>query len=142
MTRAAIQDIKDLAPVWRELESQTRVKLRAIASERHYNEMVALMNALIDSVGDRENHPLTGFLDVVSAFVSDYEAQNVKIPTASPAAVLKFLMEQRKLRQIDLAEDFGSQSNVSEVLNGKREINARQARALAARFGVSPAAFI
>jgi antitoxin component HigA of HigAB toxin-antitoxin module len=29
------------------------------------------------------------------------------------------------------AEDFGSQSNVSEVLGGKREINARQARVLA-----------
>jgi HTH-type transcriptional regulator/antitoxin HigA len=74
--------------------------------------------------------------------VSDYEEQNVEIPTASPAAVLQFLMEQRKLRQIDLAEDFGSQSNVSEVLSGKREINARQARSLAARFGVSSAVFI
>jgi HTH-type transcriptional regulator/antitoxin HigA len=100
------------------------------------------MNTLIDRVGDRENHILTGLLDVVSAFVSDYEEQNVEIPTASPAAVLQFLMEQRKLRQIDLAEDFGSQSNVSEVLSGKREINARQARSLAARFGVSSAVFI
>jgi HTH-type transcriptional regulator/antitoxin HigA len=81
-------------------------------------------------------------LDVVSAFVSDYEERNVEIPTASPATVLQFLMEQRTLRQIDLAEDFGSQSNVSEVLSGKHEINARQARALAARFGVSPAVFI
>jgi len=130
MTSAAIQNIEDLAPTWRELESQTRVKLRAIGSERHYKEMVSLMNTLIDRVGDRESHILTGLLDVVSAFVSDYEKQNVEIPTASPAAVLQFLMEQRKLRQIDLAEDFGSQSNVSEVLSGKREINARQARSL------------
>ena len=142
MTSAAIQNIEDLAPTWRELESQTHVKLRAIGSERHYKGMVSLMNALIDRVGDRENHVLTGLLDVVSAFVSDYEEQNVEIPTASPAAVLQFLMEQRKLRQIDLAEDFGSQSNVSEVLSGKREINARQARSLAARFGVSSAVFI
>ena len=37
---------------------------------------------------------------------------------------------------------FGSQSNVSEVLRGKREINARQARTLGKRFGVSPAIFI
>jgi HTH-type transcriptional regulator/antitoxin HigA len=142
MTSAAIQNIEDLAPAWRELESQAHVKLRAIGSERHYKEMVSFMNTLIDRVGDRENHILTGLLDVVSAFVSDYEEQNVEIPTASPAAVLQFLMEQRKLRQIDLAEDFGSQSNVSEVLSGKREINARQARSLAARFGVSSAVFI
>ncbi len=43
---------------------------------------------------------------------------------------------------IDLAEDFGSQSTVREALNGKREISTRRARALATRFGVSPAVFI
>jgi HTH-type transcriptional regulator/antitoxin HigA len=142
MTIHAVQNFEDLAPAWRELESQTQVKLRAISGARHYREMVSLINVLIDRVGDLENHPLAGLLDVVSAFVSDYEERNVEIPTASPATVLQFLMEQRTLRQIDLAEDFGSQSNVSEVLSGKHEINARQARALAARFGVSPAVFI
>jgi HTH-type transcriptional regulator/antitoxin HigA len=50
-------------------------------------------------------------------------------------------MEQHNLRQADFAETFGSQSNVSEILNGKREINARQARALARRCGVSPTIF-
>lgn len=61
---------------------------------------------------------------------------------ASPATVLRFLMDQRELRRVDLADLFGSQSNVSEVLSGKREINARQARALGKRFGVSPVVFI
>ena len=51
-------------------------------------------------------------------------------------------MEQHDLRQSDLTELFGSQSNISEVLNGKREINARQVQALGSRFGVSPAVFI
>jgi HTH-type transcriptional regulator/antitoxin HigA len=142
MTSAAIRDIEVLTPTWRELESQTHVKLRAIESERHYRAMISFMNDLLDMVGDRETHPLMGLLDVVTAFVHDYEERNVEIPDATPAVVLGFLMEQNNLRQSDLAEDFGSQSNVSEVLNGKREINARQARALAKRFGVSPAVFI
>jgi HTH-type transcriptional regulator/antitoxin HigA len=51
-------------------------------------------------------------------------------------------MEQHDLRQDDLADIFGSQSNVSEVLHRKRQINARQARALAKRFNISPAVFI
>ena len=142
MTSAAIRDIELLTPTWRELESQTHVKLRAIESERHYRAMIRFMNGLLDMVGDRETHPLMGLLDVVTAFVHDYEERNVEIPDATPAVVLGFLMEQNNLRQSDLAEDFGSQSNVSEVLSGKREINARQARALAKRFGVSPAVFI
>jgi HTH-type transcriptional regulator/antitoxin HigA len=100
------------------------------------------MNQLVDKVGDREDHPLSGLLDIVSVFTRDYEERNVAIPDADPAAVLRFLMEQHDLRQSDLADIFGSQSNVSEVLNGKREINARQARALAKHFNVSPAVFI
>lgn len=142
MTDAAIRNVEELTPAWQELEARAPVKLRAITSERHYKAMVEFMNKLLEEIGDRETHPLSGLLDVVTTFVHDYEEQNVEIPDADPAAVLRFLMDQRDLRQTDLAELFGSQSNVSEVLSGKREINARQARALAKRFGVSPAAFI
>ena len=105
--------------------------------------MVDLLNKLVDEIGDRETHPLMGLLDIASFFVRDYEEQrNIEIPNAEPPAFLRFLMEQHDLRQADVAEIFGSQSNVSEVLSGKREINARQARALAVRFGVSPGVFI
>ncbi len=135
-------DFGALGPAWREFQSHTPVKLRAIENERHYRAMVALMNKLLDEIGDRETHQLMGFLDIVTFFVHDYEERNIEIPEAEPRAVLRFLMEQHDLRQSDLAEIFGSQSNVSEVLNGKREINARQARALGGRFGVSPAVFI
>ena len=54
---------------------------------------------------------------------------------------LKFLMEQHGLRQCDLTE-LGSQGVVSEILTAKRELNLRQVRALAARFGVSVATFV
>jgi len=142
MTRAAARDIDSLAPAWRELETRAPVKLRAIESERHYRAMIDFMNELIDAIGDREMHPLMGLLDIVTVFVRDYEVRNVEMPDADPAAVLRLLMEQNDLRQTDLAKIFGSQSNVSEILNGKREINARQARALGKRFGISPAVFI
>jgi HTH-type transcriptional regulator/antitoxin HigA len=142
MTRAAVRNIDTLTPAWRELETRTPVKLRAIENERHYRAMVDFMNKLLDEIGDRESHPLIGLLDIVTAFVHDYEERNVEIPDAEPSQVLRFLMQQHELRQADLSEIFGSQSNVSEVLNGKRAINARQARELAKRFAVSPAVFI
>ena len=50
-------------------------------------------------------------------------------------------MDEHGLTQSDLPE-IGSQGVVSEVLNRKCELNVRQIRALATRFGVSPAAFI
>ncbi|MCE7920859.1 MAG: hypothetical protein DCC59_16705 [Chloroflexi bacterium] len=45
------------------------------------------------------------------------------------------------MRAADLAE-IGSQGVVSEILNGKRELNVRQIRALAERFNVSAAVFV
>jgi HTH-type transcriptional regulator / antitoxin HigA len=139
---AVVRKVNEVAPAWRELEARAPVKLAAIRSERHYKAMTEFMNELLDEIGERESHPLMGLLDIVTLFVGDYEDKHVKIPEASPADVLRFLMEQNQLRQVDLADLFGSQSNVSEVLNGKREINARQARDLGKRFGVSPAVFI
>jgi HTH-type transcriptional regulator/antitoxin HigA len=142
MSNAAVRTIDSLTPAWQELQACTPVKLRAIDSARHYRAMTSFMNELLEEVGDRETHPLMGLLDIVTTFVHDYEVRNVKIPEAKPTVVLRFLMQQHDLRQADLAELFGTQSNVSEALNGKREINARQAKALAKRFGVSPAVFI
>jgi HTH-type transcriptional regulator/antitoxin HigA len=139
---ASNDDLDALAPAWREFQTRSPVKLRTVENERHYRAMVNLMNKLVDEIGDRETHPLMGLLDIVTFFVHDYEERNTKIPDAEPSAVLRFLMVQHSLRQTDLAEIFGSQSNVSEILRGKREINTRQARALAQRFGVSPAVFI
>ena len=139
---AVVRNVDEMTPAWKELEARVPVKLSAIRSERHYKAMTEFMNELLDEIGDRELHPLAGLLDVVTMFVRDYEEREVKIPAASPAAVLRFLMDQHGLRQIDLADVFGSQSNVSEVLSGKREINARQARALGRQLMVSPAVFI
>ena len=127
---------------WRAFQKASPVKLQSVQTERHYREMVDFMNELLDEVGDRETHPLMGLLDIVTGFVENYEKRNVKAPDADPAATLRFLMEQHALRQVDLARLFGSQSNVSEVLSGKREINVRQAKELARRFGVTAAAFI
>jgi len=56
--------------------------------------------------------------------------------------VLAYLMEEHGLKQTDLAAELGGQSIVSAILNGKRELNARQAKALGKRFKVSPAVFL
>jgi HTH-type transcriptional regulator/antitoxin HigA len=64
------------------------------------------------------------------------------VPDAPPREVLRLLMEQNSLTQTDLQRELGGQPVVSAILSGKRKINSRQAKALAARFRVSPAAFI
>jgi HTH-type transcriptional regulator/antitoxin HigA len=51
-------------------------------------------------------------------------------------------MEQRQLRQRDLAPILGASSVVSDVVNGKRAISKAQAKRLASFFRVSAEAFI
>ncbi len=51
-------------------------------------------------------------------------------------------MDQRQLKQADLAPVFGTGSIVSEVLSGKRQINAKQARKLADYFHLSTDLFV
>ncbi len=131
-----------IAPTWRSFQSVLPVPLTTIRTEKQFVEVVELMNNLIDIVGDNEEHELADFLDLVGQLVEDYEAEHHPTPDAEPRAVLRFLMEQHELKQTDLSEEIGGQSVVSEILTGKREINARQAKALAARFSVSPAVFI
>ena len=55
---------------------------------------------------------------------------------------LKFLMEQHDINQNDLNNEIGSQGVVSEILNGKRQLNVTQIRKLSERFKVSPGTFI
>lgn len=133
-------DFGGIVAAWNQLRDRTRIGV--IGSEKEYEHMVKFMDALIDKIGDNESHKLAGLLDLVGALIERYEEENLELPQASPQETLKFLMEQHGLRQSDLKRELGSQGVVSEILNGKREINARQAKALASRFNVSAASFL
>jgi HTH-type transcriptional regulator/antitoxin HigA len=78
---------------------------------------------------------------VLMTLIEEYEEEHHAIPHASPLEILRVLMNANSLRQKDLASIFGSESIVSEVLRGKRELNKGQIERLSKRFRVSPAVF-
>lgn len=100
------------------------------------------LDELLDQIGANESYRLVPLLDIVSKEIEYYQAKNLSLPEANPAAVLAYLMNEHALKQSDLAEELGGQSIVSAILNGKRELNTRQVKALASRFNVSPAVFL
>ena len=118
------------------------VPLGHITSEKDYKRRVRVMDELLDRIGANESHRLMPLLDLVTKEVENYENKNHTLPDATPAAVLAYLMEEHSLKQSDLAKELGGQSIVSAILNGKRELNTRQVKALATRFNVSPAVFL
>jgi HTH-type transcriptional regulator / antitoxin HigA len=54
---------------------------------------------------------------------------------------LRELMEANNLPQKDLIPEFGTESIVSEVLNGRRQLNKDHIERLSKRFRISPAVF-
>jgi len=115
--------------------------LLSIRNEREYELAVKRLNSMLDEIGTNEGHPLYALLDTLGTLVHAYEEKHYPMPECSGADMLRFFMEEYGLTQSDLPE-VGSQGVVSEILNGKRELNVKQIRALASRFRVSPAVFI
>ncbi len=111
-------------------------------TEEDYQKRLTLLNELIDEVGNNEQHPLASLLDMVGILVDNYEQQHCQLehPESTPREILLYLLSEHQLKQSELPE-IGSQGVVSEILNGKRELNKRQIQALVQRFNVSPNVF-
>lgn len=133
-------DLASVQSAWQDLNKL--VPLGPITSKKDYERRVLVMDELLDRIGANESHRLMPLLDLITKEVEAYETKHAKVPAATPAQVLGYLMAEHGLKQADLAEELGGQSIVSAILNGKRELNTRQVKALAQRFDVSPAVFL
>jgi len=117
-----------------------------IRNKKQYEEALAFIETLMIAMGDNPKDPRWPLFELVAQHVDDYELKTypqLKSLSEQPAttAILRNLMDKHDLKQADLKE-IGSQGVVSEVLNGKRELNIRQIRALCKRFKLDPALFV
>lgn len=135
----ATLNIREITAHYRALDA--KVPLRPIRNRKDYARAVSAMNALLDAGAADESHPLAGLAATLGELIGDYDARQFPVPDVSGREMLRFLMEQHGLTQSELPE-VGSQGVVSEILSGKRELNLRQVRALARRFGVAADAFL
>ena len=78
---------------------------------------------------------------LLTLLIERYESERYPIPNASPAEVLRFLLDRNDLTQRDLTEELGSETTVSLVLSGKRPLTRDHIEKLSRRFHVSPAVF-
>ncbi|VEP18069.1 putative transcription regulator with HTH domain protein [Hyella patelloides LEGE 07179] len=111
-----------------------------ITNEQEYDLAVERLNLLLDEVGDDESHPLYSLLDTLGILIESYDNEHYPLTDCHGIDALIYLMDEHSLSQSDLPE-IGSQGVVSEILNGKRQLNVRQIQALADKFQVSTATF-
>ena len=127
---------EDILTHWRIVQP-----LFSIRDEDAYDRAIVTLNALIDEVGNDEQHPLYELLDTLGTVIHAYEEKHHPIPECSGVEVLKLLMEEHQLESTDLPE-LGPPDIVLEILNEKRELTVTHIHALAEVFQVSPAVFV
>ena len=115
--------------------------ISTIHTKAHYNKVINLLDKLIDSLDEKKDPFKESLIDTLGTLIKDYEDRNLAEPEADPLGNLKYLMAEHEMNQRDLTE-IGSQGVVSEILNGKRELNVRQIKALSKRFHASPIVFL
>lgn len=130
--------INKLNQAWSGIPKAVRVP----HNEAEYDQLTSILDELVTEVDDNPDHPLANALEIISVLVEQYDSQHYPMEKASGISVLKYLMGEHGLKQNDLKDEIGSQGVVSEILNGKRQLNTRQIKALSKRFSVSPAVFI
>ncbi len=102
------------------------------------------MTALLEVLAANEtpqSPAMERFIETLTALVLQYEEELAPMSESSPAGVVKYLMEERGLRQIDLVPVVGSKSFVSQILSGHRPIGKETARRLAEFFRVGERSF-
>lgn len=102
-----------------------------IKTERENERALTKLDHLLEKGEENWTTAEARIFELLSYLVEKFEDEAYPIGRlTSPADSLRVLMEERSLKQADLAPIFGGQSVVSDVLKGKRHISGRQAKLL------------
>lgn len=79
--------------------------------------------------------------ELLVLIIQDFEKRTYKIHAATPIEVIEELMAAHDLKNKDLVGIFATESVVSEILGGKRNLTVEHIKRLSEKFNVSPAVF-
>lgn len=113
--------------------------IKPIKSESDYREALKRLEIIFDAaIGTPESDEA----DVLGLIIDEYEKKHYPIDTPDPIEAIKIRMEEMQLKQVDLVDEIGGKSRVSEVLNRKRKLTVDMIRNLTRRLNLSPGLLI
>jgi HTH-type transcriptional regulator / antitoxin HigA len=130
-----------MATLTRKPRSKALPGVKPVRNERDRQTALARVDVLMRA---RELSQVeTDELEVLAILIASYEHEKFPRGNVTPQELLESLVTDAGHKQKDIAEGTGiAASTISEILHGKREINARQAVALGKYFGVRADAFL
>ena len=103
------------------------MEIRPIKTEQDYSASIRRIEVLW---GAKKDTPQGDELDLLVTLVESYEMKHYPIAPPNPVDAIKFRMEQMNMTKADLVQYIGSQSRVSEILNGKRKLTLGMIKSL------------
>jgi HTH-type transcriptional regulator / antitoxin HigA len=103
------------------------MEIRPIKTEQDYNTSICRIEVLW---GAKKDTPQGDELDLLVTLVESYEMKHFPIAPPDPVDAIKFRMEQMGMTKADMVQYIGSQSRVSEILNGKRKLTLGMIKSL------------
>jgi HTH-type transcriptional regulator / antitoxin HigA len=109
------------------------MKIKPIKSKKDYTASLKEIQRLWDA---ELNTPDGDNLEILITLVEAYEEKHYPIDPPDPVEAIKFRMEQKGLRQVDLASMMGGKNRVSEVLSKKKPLTLKMIRNLHKGIGI------
>ena len=116
------------------------IKIKPITNEQEFEEASQIIDALIDAdlIQDPiERKAALDILEAITILAYEYEKKHYSIPKPDPIEAIKERMEQLNLTQKDVAQYFGGENRVSEVLRGKRDLTVKMIKAISKNLRIS-----
>jgi HTH-type transcriptional regulator/antitoxin HigA len=111
------------------------MNISPIKTEADYRKALKRLETIFDAqVGSAESDEA----DLLGLMVDEYEKKHYPIESPDPIEAIKIRMEEMHLKQIDLVNEIGGKSRVSEILNRKRKLTVDMIRKLTRRLSLSP----
>jgi HTH-type transcriptional regulator/antitoxin HigA len=115
------------------------LKYKVIKLDEQYMEYCNLLEAL---VGDKESDSAEDEVELLTMLIEKWDEQHSTFSTADPVEILKYLMDEHKLKAKDIATLLNvNKSTVSEILHYRKGFSKEIIRKLAERFKVRQEAF-
>ncbi len=105
-----------------------------LKTNKDYENALKRMEILFDApAGTTESDEA----DILALVIDDYEKKHFPIEAPDPIEAIKIRMEEMQLKQLDLVNEIGGKSRVSEILNRKRKLTVDMIRNLTSRLNLS-----
>jgi len=110
------------------------MNIKPIKSEQDYTHALKRLDEIFDSpIGSPESDEA----DILGLLVDEYEKKHYPIEAPDPIEAIKIRMVELQLKQIDLIDEIGGKSRVSEILNRKRKLTVEMIRKLTNKLNLS-----